>query len=122
MEQTRAQKKAELQKAAEALIEQLLDWDEATKRPNLTQIEDEVLAIRQEFSQALTAVVVESQGAQQPALEEQCPTCGGALRYKGQKRKKVETRVGTVEIQRGYYYCPQCKKGVFPPGPATGIE
>ena len=44
MKLTRAQKESKLRKAAEEVIERLLAWDEKNKRPNLTQIEDEVLA------------------------------------------------------------------------------
>jgi hypothetical protein len=78
--------------------------------------------LRQEFGQAMAEVVLEGQSAQQPALGEKCPACGGELRYKGQKQKQVESRLGAVEINRGYYYCPHCKTGFFPPGPATGVE
>lgn len=119
MKLTRAQKKAKLAKAAEELIEQLLDWDEATERPNLTQIEEAVLAVRQRFGQELAGVVVEGQEAQQPAQTPLCPTCGEPLRDKGRKRKAVESRLGGLRVERGYYYCARCEGGVFPPGPAT---
>lgn len=121
MEQTREQKRAQLQGAAEELIEALLDWDEENGRPNLTQIEDEVLGLRQRFGQAMAGVVLGGQSAQQPAVGEQCPQCGGELRYKGQKQKVVESRAGALEIVRGYYYCPRCRSGFFPPGRATGV-
>jgi len=38
---------------------------------------------------------------------------------KGEKNNRVETRVGLMEIERGYFYCPQCKQGIFPPGSAV---
>jgi hypothetical protein len=58
MKLTRAQKKAKLEAAAAVLIEQLLDWDEANGRPNLTAIEDEVLKLRQQFGQEMAAALV----------------------------------------------------------------
>jgi len=119
MKQTRAQKKAKLQAAAEVLIEQLLDWDEKTARPNLTAIEDEVLKLRQQFGQQLADVMVEGQEAHQPVENPQCSQCGEAMRYKGQKRKDVESRLGGIAIERGYYYCAACASGSFPPGRPT---
>jgi DNA repair exonuclease SbcCD ATPase subunit len=119
MKLTRAQKKAKLQAAAESLIEQLLDWDEKTACPNLTAIEDEVLKLRQQFGQELAEVLVEGQEAHQPVEAPACPQCGKPMRYKGQKRKAVESRLGGIEVERGYYYCAACESGSFPPGRAT---
>lgn len=119
MKQTRAQKKAKLQAAAEGLIEQLLDWDEQNARPNLTAIEDEVLKLRQQFGQELADVLVEGQETRQPVEALSCPQCGKPMRYKGQKHKAVESRLGGLEVERGYYYCAACASGSFPPGRAT---
>jgi len=61
---TRAQKKAKMSAAVDEAIERLLDWDGKNVRPNLTQIEDIVLAIRQRLGQELAGVVMEGQEAQ----------------------------------------------------------
>ena len=114
MKRSRAQKKAELLAEAEALIESVLDWDERTSRPNLRQIEDEVLHLRQRFGQRLTKTVIEDQDARQPAAPA-CPTCGAQLRYKGQKEPHLESRLGTLAVERGDYYCARCQGGGFPP-------
>ena len=119
MKQTRAQKKAKLQASAERLIEQLLDWDEENARPNLTAIEDEVLKIRQQFGQGMVDVMVAGQEARQPIEAPPCPQCGKAMRYKGQKRKEVASRLGAIEVERGYYHCATCESGSFPPGQPT---
>jgi hypothetical protein len=116
---TRAQKEAKLAKAAQEAIQQLLEWDEKNPRPNLTQIEDIVLAVRQRLGQELASVVMEGQEAQQPAQLPLCPTCGEAMRYKGRKGKALESRVGGLEMERGYYHCAHCESGLFPPGPTT---
>lgn len=115
MKSSRAQKKAELLAEAEALIESLLDWDERTNKPNLRQIEDEVLALRRQFGQRLAQAVIEDQEAKQPAEAPRCPQCGAELRYKDQKVATIESRLGTLAIERGYYYCARCKSGLFPP-------
>jgi len=119
MKQTRAQKKAKLQAAAEKLIEQLLDWDERNAGPNLTAIEDEVLKLRQQFGQAMADMMVEGQESRQPVEVPPCRQCSKAMRYKGQKRKAVGSRLGEIEIARGYYYCAACESGFFPPGRTT---
>lgn len=116
---SRAQKKAELMTEAQALIEELLEWDERTKKPNLTQIEDEVLALRQRMGQRMAEVMIEGQETVQPAVAPSCPQCGATMRYKGRKKIDAESRLGALGVDRGYYYCARCDGGLFPPGPAT---
>ena len=43
MTRARELEKARLEQEAESLIGEMLDWQEATERPNLTQIEDKIL-------------------------------------------------------------------------------
>src|SRR4051812_18240586 len=73
MQLTRAQKKAKLEAAATELIEQMLDWDEKNQRPNLTQIEDEVLKLRQQFGEEMAGVMLAGQEARQPVENPLCP-------------------------------------------------
>ena len=115
MTRSRAQKKAELLAEAEALIDSLLDWDAQTSKPNLRQIEDEVLELRRRFGQRLAKTVIEDQEAKQPAEAPKCPQCGEAMRYKDQKAAHIESRLGALAVERGYYYCARCKSGLFPP-------
>jgi len=112
---TRAEKKAALLARADAVIDELLDWSETTSNPNLTQIEDLVLKLRQEFGQVLTETVIQAQENVQPFNPPACPTCGQAMQPKGQKDKTVVTRIGEVQLERSYYYCPACEQGLFPP-------
>lgn len=120
MRRTRAQKKAELQAYAEAVIEELLDWDEETEQPSLRQIEEVVLRLRQRLGERLAEVVAGDQEAVQPVEAPHCPSCEEAMRYKGRKGLDVESRVGALDLRRGYYYCARCRSGFFPPGPTTG--
>ncbi len=115
MKRTREQKREELLKAAQGMIEELLDWEERTERPNLTQIENCVVQLRQQLGQRMAELVIADQDAAQPVETPQCPGCGERMRYKGQKRKTVESRLGTLTVERGYYYCRRCKKRLFPP-------
>lgn len=116
MKETRQSRKAGLMKKAERLIEESLDWEEKTDKPNLTQIEDIVLRLRQELGQEMAQSLLEAQEAKQPVPGPACPKCGQEMRYKGQKEIKPQSLIGKLEIERGYYHCPKCKESVFPPG------
>jgi rubredoxin len=116
MKKTREQRRAELQAKADAIIEQLLEWTDNTEKPNLTQIEEIVLKLRGELGQTMVANVVSAQEAVQPVDEVRCSKCGQVMRYKGKQGKQMESRAGEVEVERGYYRCPECEGGIFPPG------
>ncbi len=113
---TRAEKKAALMQRVEVLVDQMLDWEEATPQPNLTQIEDQALRLRQRFGQALTEQVIADQEKVEPLHLPPCPQCGKTMRPKGTKRKTVVARVGELDLERSHFYCPTCARGLFPPG------
>ena len=119
MKHTRKQKEAELLSEAQAVIEEFLDWEEQTDKPNLTQIEDIVLRLRERLGQRMAAVALDDQDAKQAVEAPACPTCGRPMRYKGQKGTEVESRIGEIDLERGHYYCARCHSGLFPPGPAA---
>ncbi len=48
MRYSREQKRAELLKAAEAMIEEFLDWEEQATQPKLSEIEAAVLQVRRQ--------------------------------------------------------------------------
>jgi uncharacterized protein with PIN domain len=116
MKHTREQKRAKLLAAAQAVIEELLDWEEQVDKPKLTAIEAEVLALRERFGQRMAEVVIADQDAKQPVVAAKCPSCGQPMRYKGQKGLEVESQVGLLGVDRGHYYCARCHSGLFPPG------
>jgi hypothetical protein len=119
MKRTRKQKEEQLLKAAGAVIKEFLDWEEQADRPSLRQIEDVVLGLREQLGQCMAAVAIGDQDAKQPAEAPICPTCGEAMRYKGQKGTAVASRIGSIDMDRGHYYCARCHSGLFPPGPPT---
>ena len=95
------------------------DWTDRTEAPNLTQIEDEVLKLRQQFAEKLAEAAVDVQATTDP-LRVACPKCGRPMHLKKKRhRRQVESRVGGVPLKRAYYYCDHCRVGLFPPGPAT---
>ena len=115
MKRKRSEVKAELMQKAELLIDQLLDWEAQTAKPDLTQIEDVVLSLRKQLGEQLTLAVLDQQESKQLA-EVRCPQCQGLMRFKGLKAHAVESRVGGLPLSRGYYHCQTCQTSLFPPG------
>ena len=116
MRRPRAELKADLTKVADEVIDELLDWTEGTPVPTLTQIEDIVLKLRQRLSERMAQAVIEAQEATRPVPGPICPSCGCEMHYKSMKQNTVESRVGHLPLERGYYYCDTCRAGLFPPG------
>jgi len=113
---SRAERKANLMQMAEAEIEQLLDWMEARDEPDLSGIEEVVLALRKRIGEGMTQEVVENQESVRPVPSPSCPKCEQEMHYKGMKPKEITSMVGEVKLNRGYYYCDDCQGGLFPPG------
>jgi hypothetical protein len=119
MAKSREEMKAELMKEAEVVIDELLDWHCETDKPNLAQVEGKVLELRQRLSEQMGETVIANQAAVRPVPGPMCAGCGCEMRYKGMKENRVQSWVGELKLERGYYYCDQCRAGLFPPGPTT---
>jgi hypothetical protein len=122
MKHTRTELAAALLTEAKQVIDELLDWREETAEPDLTQIEDMVLKLRQQLGRRMTELVIEDQEAVRPVPGPACPECGQEMRYKDMKGTTIGTRSGKVALERAYYYCEECRSGLFPPGSTTGSE
>jgi len=48
--------------------------------------------------------------------------CGGSQRYVSDRRKRLQTLLGPVEIRRAYYHCRNCGRGEFPLDRALGVD
>jgi uncharacterized protein with PIN domain len=116
---SREERKVRLMKAAEEMIDELLDWSETTAEPNLTQIEAVVGRLRKTLGEQMASEAISAQEAKQLVPGPRCPECGQEMRYKGPKEVTVESWVGDLTIERGYYHCPDCKVGLFPPRPTA---
>ena len=116
MKKDRSELKAAMMEMAERRIEELLDWSEGAERPNLSQIEEQVLRWRQKVSEGVTEELIGSQEAIKPEGGQMCPECGQKMKYKDMQSKQVTSWVGELRLERAYYYCSWCKKGFFPPG------
>jgi len=116
------QLRAELLTAAEEVIDELLEWHESSDAPTLTEIENAVLDLRKRLGERMERAVIEDQEAVHPVPGPPCPTCGREMRYKGMKRLRVAGRTGDIELERAYFYCDCCGRGLFPPGSPTEAE
>jgi YgiT-type zinc finger domain-containing protein len=105
--------KKRLQERANEAIEKLLVQKGGRRDLSMDEMEDLVgdfeLEVRQSLMQEMVADVQETAVGL-------CETCGGKLRYKGKKPKRVVTLRGEVTVERDYYQCGACGSGYFPPG------
>ncbi len=90
-----------------------IEWG-ATPQPNLTQIEEIVLKLRKQLGEQMALAVIDNQETKRPAPGPHCPQCQREMHYKDMKDNTVESRVGTLPLERGYYYCQTCHTGLFP--------
>jgi len=116
MAPTRDELKAKLMAHADLVLDELLDWNEQTGQPTLTQIEEVVLKLRKRLGEQMAQAVIQAQAAQRPVPGPVCPECQREMHYKGRRRHTVESRVGSLALERGYYYCQTCGRSLFPPG------
>jgi hypothetical protein len=116
MKHTHVERKAALLRQADELIDELLEWEDANQQPTLTEIEDIVLKLRKRMGEQMAQSVVNAQAAQAPVPGPKCPRCGREMHAKSRKRRRVESRAGSLPLERTYYYCADCRRGIFPPG------
>jgi uncharacterized protein with PIN domain len=103
--------RARLLAQAEAAIDKLLSDERLNERMTLSDIEAVVGVSEADFGQrALEEIIAIQQGS--PKV---CPMCGGKLRNKGKRKKRVVTLRGETDVERTYYQCEGCGKGYFPP-------
>jgi len=119
MKKNKEKLRAEFIAEAEELFDEMMAWNDETNEPDLTQIEDIVLKLRERFGEQIAQKILQQQEKRQPAEKAICPACGREMESKGLKKNQVETRIGNLKIKRNHYYCPPCQQGIFPPGSAA---
>ena len=118
--QKNAELKAQMMAQAEAAIEALLTERAKKNELDLSDIEHLVREAGQRVMQELTNDLAEEEAAKEEGAK--CPECGQMAHYKGKKKRDLVTETGEVSLERGYYYCPTCRKGFFPPRPKVESE
>ena len=112
----RGERQAAVEVIATEIIAEVTVWSAAHPRAKWEELEQEVLQARQRFGERLLQRLVAEREEARPVPGPQCPTCGREMRYKGQKTRHVVSSIGETPITRGYYYCSECQRGIFPPG------
>jgi hypothetical protein len=91
-------------------------------KPTLEQITRAVWQARQELTGSLTEALVQqryrTEHAQRTAS---CPQCGRGVAARAVVSRTVETLVGSVALDRPYFYCVPCGQGFFPLDAAVGV-
>ena len=108
--------KAELQIEAARAVDDVADELAKSSGPTLVEMEDAVLTLRQRLAQRALELMVAEQETTRAVPGPTCERCGEEMEYKGMKEVRVESRLGPLDVKRGYYYCHRCEVGFFPPG------
>jgi hypothetical protein len=102
--------------AAEELADELVEWQGEKPQYTMSEMEEEVLEIRARFGRKVAEALLEARAERIPVPGPGCPKCGVEMRYKEKTTLQHTSELGQLELERGYYYCPHCESGVFPPG------
>lgn len=108
--------KARLMAEAEAAIDKVLANKPASEDIKLSEIEQLALSGGKDFREAVLGNLVKEGEAGDEREAINCPGCEAPMHYKGKRTKPLVTEAGEVRVERDYYYCAACKRGVFPPG------
>lgn len=88
----------------------------------LAQITETVWALRQDLTGSLTEAVVEHAHRFETMRQHiVCETCQRILTTRPAVPRTVETMVGSIQLERPYFYCRVCKEGVYPLDEALGL-
>ena len=103
--------RAKLLAQAEAAIDRLLSDERLSEAMTLSDIEAVIGVSEGDFRQGALEEIMTIQ-QETPTT---CRLCGGKLRAKGKRKKRVVTLRGETDVERTYYQCEGCGKGYFPP-------
>ncbi len=95
-------------------LDDALDWQEKAIHPNLTAFENQVLSIRKSIGIRVLQEVLQNEESDL-STEILCCTCAEPMQGKGKRPQTIETRLGTLKLEREYFYCKTCREGIFPP-------
>jgi len=101
---------------AEAAIDKILANKPASEDITLSEIEQLAVSGGKDFREAVLEGLVEEEQAAPSSEAVSCLQCGTNMHYKGKRTKILVTEAGEVSVERDYYYCAECRQGVFPPG------
>lgn len=81
----------------------------------LMEVTSTVWDLRQQLTGALTeTVVAHVHRGEHQRQKVACPKCDRVLQARELVCRTVETLVGSVQLERPYFYCRTCRDGVYP--------
>jgi DNA-directed RNA polymerase subunit RPC12/RpoP len=110
----REDRKAGLMKEIEELVDKMLEEKPAPEEIDLGDIEQAAIKTGEKVKQIISQHLLDEWEEGTEAI--QCPSCGKRLWMKDYRSRQVVTEAGEVKLTRAYYYCQECKQGIFPPG------
>lgn len=84
-------------------------------------IETQVSELKESFGKRLSEGALEAIGRGHVGQRIVCQ-CGGVMEYNSDRRWKLTSLNGKLEIYRAYYYCKSCKSGFAPLDEQLGLE
>jgi hypothetical protein len=108
----------------EGLVKQLWGFAQRNPQADFSQLEGQARHLSREcFTSALqTAAQLHRQQVEEEwLLGNNCCDCGRTPRYKGRQKRTLQTWVGQVTLERGYFYCRGCGTGRYPLDEALDI-
>ena len=126
-EEVRARKQWEsLRQQRHTRFDQWLDGLEEQlqeSQPTLTAITKTVWDLRQDLTGGLTeTIVVHVHQSEHTRQQSRCPRCARFLKARDPVQRTVETLVGSVQLERPYFYCPACHMGRYPLDEVLGLS
>jgi hypothetical protein len=126
LDEVRARKQWEsLRQQLHARFDQWLDrleeqWPEA--EPTLTAVTETVWDLRQALTGSLAeTIVAHTHQDEYTRQQSHCPQCNLLLTARASVPRTVETMVGPVQLERPYFYCRSCHRGVYPLDEVLGL-
>jgi Uncharacterised protein family (UPF0236) len=102
----------------DGLQEQLPELD-----VTLAQVSERIWQRRQELTGGLLeTIVAHTHADEQHRQQRACPRCHRRLRARDRVSRVVETMVGTVQLERPYFYCRPCRLGHHPLDDKRGLS
>jgi hypothetical protein len=101
-----------------ARFDQWLDDLEARlpePKVTLSEVSDLVWQLRQDLTGGLTeTLITHAHAGEQSRKQALCPQCERLVTARPAATRTVETMVGSVHLERPYFYCRLCRKGFYP--------
>src|SRR5712692_1600355 len=125
-EEVRARKQCDaLRRQLQRCFDQWLDGLEEQLHklePTFAQVTETVWNLRHKLTGSLTeTIVAHAHQDEYTRQQSNCPQCDRLLKARAPVARTVETLVGSVQLERPYFYCSACHVGLYPLDEVLGL-